>query len=122
VRLGRVNAQKSELGNITRVAINGVDRIRLIPVCDIVRLASEGSYTILHTRRKEEVLATRSLISFERQLAGSGFLRTHQKHLVNLDYVREMRKIGSGIVVLEDGVRIPVATRRKPAVMSRLLA
>lgn len=107
---------------ITRIAINGVDRIRLIPVRDIVRLASDGSYTILHTRKKEEVMATRSLMSFERQLEGSGFLRTHQKHLVNLDFVCEMRKIGSGIVVLEDGIRIPVATRRKPSVMARLLA
>ena len=49
------------------------------------------------------------------------FLRTHQKHLVNLAFVREMRKIGAGIVVLSDGARVPVATRRKPEVMACLM-
>jgi two-component system, LytTR family, response regulator len=98
-----------------------VDRVRLLPIREIVRVASEGSYSLLHLVGGESVLATRSLMTFERELRAFGFLRTHQKHLVNLAFVREMRKIGAGIVVLSDGVRVPVATRRKPEVMACLM-
>ena len=48
------------------------------------------------------------------------FLRVHQSHLVNLQYVKEFIKSDGGYLVLKDKKTIPVSVRKRAEVVAAL--
>jgi len=87
---------------------------------EIVRLESDGSYTIISIRSGEKVMVCKYLKEFERALPDNNFLRTHRKHLVNLHWVRGLNKDEGGYLVMKNGDRVPVSRGAKDSVESHL--
>ena len=44
-------------------------------------------------------------------------MRTHQSHLVNLNYVKEFIKFDGGYLMLTDGSNVPVSVRKRVEVI-----
>jgi two-component system, LytTR family, response regulator len=103
-----------------RLALNSQDKIQVVKVEDIVRCESNGSYTLFFLNSGEQILVTRTLKEFDQMLANHGFLRVHQSHLINMDYIREFIKSEGGYLVLQDRSEIPVASRKRSSVMKAL--
>ena len=53
-------------------------------------------------------------------LSDSGFMRVHQSHLVNTEYIREFVKIDGGYIVMADDSNVPVSSRKKSQVMQQI--
>lgn len=105
---------------LERLALNSQDKIKIVKVSDIVRCESSGSYTLFYMNNNEEVLVTKTLKEYDALLSEHGFIRVHQTHLVNLDYIKEFIKSDGGYLMLSNGNDIPVSSRKKSEVMKFL--
>ena len=63
---------------------------------------------------------TKTLKEFDKLLSESHFLRVHQSHLVNLKQLEAFIKTEGGYILMKDGSRIPVSTRKRPIVLKML--
>ena len=109
-------------GQSGKITLNSQDKLQLIDIDQIIRCESTGAYTFFHTLSGEEILVTRTLKDYERILADRGFLRVHQSHLVNIQFIREFVKSDGGYLVLTNHQQIPVSSRKKSTVLSVLSA
>ena len=97
-------------GGPKRLALNAQDKINVVKISDIVRLESNSSYAFTCAAAIRSV--TRTLKEFDAMLTSVGFIRVHQSHLVNLDFI-EFIKSDGGYLVLNDRKEIPVASRKR---------
>lgn len=81
----------------------------ILPLNDIIRCQSDGSYTIFYTADKK-IMSARNLKYYENILSDQIFVRVHQSHLVNINYIES---IILNNILLKDGEKIPLASRKK---------
>jgi two-component system LytT family response regulator len=104
---------------IDKIAIKNQDTTVLIDIKCIIRCEADGSYTKI-TTLKNQYMASKNLKHFERLLKSSNFLRVHNTHLINANFIQEFnRHVQSGIT-MNNGDKIPVSTRKVKEVSSFL--
>ncbi|MDO6490993.1 MULTISPECIES: LytR/AlgR family response regulator transcription factor [unclassified Cellulophaga] len=81
----------------------------ILPLNDIIRCQSDGSYTIFYTADKK-IMSARNLKYYENILSEQIFVRVHQSHLININYIES---IVLNNILLKDGEKIPLASRKK---------
>jgi two-component system, LytTR family, response regulator len=99
-----------------RIVLKTMERIYAIGSDEIVRFESDGSYTTVHLADGKQIVVSRLLKEFEDLLHDAGFLRVHQSHLVNMDFLYYFEKSDSTII-LRDRSSIPVSARKKDQLM-----
>jgi two-component system LytT family response regulator len=63
-------------------------------------------------------MVSKTLKEYAELLEPSGFFRTHQSHLVNLDHVLRFDKIEGGHLVMDDESIVPVSSRKRETLFS----
>lgn len=96
------------------------DSIYVAKTSEIVRLESDGAYTRFFFTDGENVFVSKNLKEFDDILTGYGFIRIHQSHLINMEYFARYQKGDGGFVIMKDGSKPPVSTRKKDALMEYL--
>lgn len=119
-RLRNLVANQSLQQQNQRIALPFVDAIEFIEVKHIIHLEAEGSYTKFHLSDGIQHLVSGSLKEFEEMLRSHLFIRTHQAHLVNSDYIKSFVKTDGGYLKLNTGEMVPVSRLRKNDVLSKL--
>lgn len=113
------------LGNVherqnSRLALHTMDKIHVVHIRDIIRCESSANYTIFHFADKRQLLVTKTLKEFDNLLSSHGFLRVHQSHLVNVEYIKEFVKADGGFLRMREGSEVPVSSRKRSQVMQML--
>jgi len=103
-----------------KMSIAALDGIYFIKINDIVRCEAEDNYTHIHMRSGEKLTVSKTIKSYEDLLQAVNFYRVHKSHLVNLNFMRKFVKGDGGYLVMDDGKKIEVSRRRRPAFMERL--
>ena len=62
------------------------------------------------TNRKS-YLSSKTLLEYEKTLDGSGFLRVHKSHIINVNFVKSYNK--GGYIMLNDGAEIEISPTYK---------
>jgi two-component system, LytTR family, response regulator len=90
-----------------RIIFKSRGRILFLPVTDIRWIGAEGNYVRLCTATETHLLRE-TMARLESRLDPRGFLRVHRSFIVNLKYVKEVRREGSGesVVVLDSGHKV----------------
>lgn len=96
-------------GSPLKIALPQAHEIRYVNVADIVRCEAEASYTYFYLTGGERLLISRSIKEYADLLSDSGFLRTHQSHLVNISCVKSWLREDGGTLLLHNGDKIPVS-------------
>ncbi|MCB0761883.1 MAG: response regulator transcription factor [Flavobacteriales bacterium] len=104
------NKGKTEMDRLTLSSQEGLTFVKLE---NIMRLESDSNYTHFFLTTGEKITVPKSLKEYEAVLPVSRFFRTHQSHIVNLNYVKKYIKEDGGYVLMEDGSEVLVARRRK---------
>ena len=104
-----------------KIALHTQEKVHIVDVSDITRCASDNNCTWFYFKEEKKLLVTKTLKGFEQLLKDQGFLRCHQSHLVNGNFIKEFIKVDGGYLIMHNGDRIPVSTRRKPHVMKWLV-
>lgn len=103
-----------------KIILNSSNQMYVIRLNQIIRLESDENYTIVHIEPDKKIMVSRTMKEFEELLALSGFCRTHNSHMINMEMVDHYDKGGSGQVVLINGEKVPLSSRRKDFFMKAL--
>src|SRR5690606_3478084 len=107
--------------NISKIALQMQSEIRYVTLSEIIRCEADNTYTYFFLSSNEKILVSKSLKEYADLLRPSGFLRTHQSHLVNPEYVKSWLKEDGGILLLTSGEKIPISKPNKETVKQALL-
>lgn len=105
---------------LKRIILRTSEALQLISVSDIIRAEAESNYTHFHLAGGKHIMVSRTIKEYEALLSGSGMIRVHQSHLVNLNHIDKFFKHDGGYLQLKDGSRIPVSPNLKHKVLQAI--
>lgn len=105
---------------ITRLLCRDRDTTHVLRTEEVLFVKADQGYTLVRTSAKE-FLTSESLGTLEEQM-GRSFVRIHRNALVNVGQVNSLRHVdGEVIVVLRNGMELPVSRRHGQTLRERLL-
>lgn len=117
---------KALLGNLDegvpmkRIILRTADCLHLINVNDIIRCEADSNYTYFYLRDGKRILVSKTIKEFSEMLKNAGFIRVHQSHLVNTDYIDRYMKTDGGTMIMRDQSQVPISQERRAYVLKKL--
>jgi two-component system LytT family response regulator len=106
-----------------RLVIRTADFIEIVPIWDIIYVEADGNYCTFHMCDGNQIMTSKTIGSYEAVLDKCRFfVRPHQSFLVNVQYVRRIRKLPYCAICMDNDKEIPVARSRRSDILSRLTA
>lgn len=87
---------------------------------EIIRFEADGSYTKVITTSAKNILSSKRLGEYEKKVDAKAFVRCHNSHLVNINFISKVSKGKGGFLSLKNGEVIPISTSKKEEI-NRLL-
>lgn len=103
-----------------KMSISALDGIYFINIQDIIRCEAEDNYTHIHLSNGGKITASRTIKTYEDMLVAVNFYRVHKSHLINLNFMKKFVKGDGGYLIMDDGMKIEVSRRRRPAFMEQM--
>jgi len=114
------NKSKSALDQ--KLLLKDAENVYLVEIKDIIRCESETNYTKFFLADGRKLTISKTLKEYAVLFEGQPFFRAHQSHLINLLHFDRFEKKEGGIVHMKDGSTLPVAVRKKEALLEALAA
>lgn len=111
---------KEEQELITKIGVPTSDGIKFIALNQIIRLESSGNYTTLYLTGNQKEVITKPIKEFQIALEQQRFLRIHNSHMVNLNYVKAYRKGTQQSLLMEDQTHVPISRSQKEKLKTEL--
>lgn len=108
--------------NFRRIALSNIDGVHLFDINEIIRCESKDNYTMFYIKNNKPMLVSKTLKEYEELLSNQGFIRIHQSHLINLNYLKSYIKKDGGYIVMADNAHLPIAQRKKEQLQEILKA
>jgi len=107
---------------LDRIVVKGSQRVRILPVDQIVWIEAEGVYVNLHTRDGGVHLHRELLGTLDQALDPRTFVRIHRSAIVNIDAVHELRhdEHGNLVAILRGGAEVRVGRHFRARLQARL--
>jgi two-component system LytT family response regulator len=104
-----------------RIVFKSRGRILFLPVSDIRWIGAEGNYVRLCTALETHLLRE-TMAHLQDRLDPRGFLRVHRSFIVNLKYVKEVRREtnGDSVVILDNGQKVAMGRSYRSSLGDRL--
>jgi len=96
-----------------RLIVSISDSVEFIDLDKIIRIGSDGRYSIIFLSDKKKIMVTKNLGEFEKILNNYGFIRIHNSHLINKLHIIRFLKREGGDVEMSDHAIIPVSKSGK---------
>ena len=103
---------------LDKIIISSHNNKNIVGLQDILYLEAMDGYSLVYTAPDVKHVSTHSLAYFEDLLPINQFFRVHKSHLINCNKVTSFDAGRGGNVFLQEGIRLPIATRRKPLFVS----
>lgn len=104
---------QSRKENTGKLALPIKDGIVYLSISEIIRVESDGAYSIFYTDCGKKHLSSKNLGEYEDILPGFGFFRVHRSHIVNVKKVKKFIRSDGNFIEMEDGSRVEIARRKK---------
>lgn len=85
---------------------------QIVEIKSIIRCQSDNNYTNVYCKDENRVFISRTLKELEELLAEHGFIRVHQSHLINPQFVKGILRHDGGSLIMNDNVEIPVSRQK----------
>jgi two-component system, LytTR family, response regulator len=119
-RLEIFSKHYNNLNAFEKMSISALDGIYFVNIKDIVRFEAEDNYTHIFLNEGERLTASKTIKSYEEMLQSVNFYRVHKRHVINLNFMRKFVKGDGGYLIMDDGKKIEVSRRRRPAFMEQM--
>ncbi len=96
-----------------KIAVSSSEGIEYVETSEIVRIKSDRSYSTIYLNEGREILVSKNLGEFQELLIGRNFFRSHNSHLINLNYVKKYIRSDGGYILMKDKTAIPVSKSKK---------
>lgn len=101
------NKEKTQL----KLALSSSSGLRLASPSEVVHCTGINNYTQFHLTDGTIIVVSKTIKEFEEILADHGFIRTHKSHLVNIEYIKEIRN--DNTILLTNDQWVDVSRRRQ---------
>jgi two-component system LytT family response regulator len=106
-----------------RLAIATINGFVFVDVKDIIRCESNSNYTQFYFASGKKMTSSRNLGYYEELLPEDKFCRIHHSHLINIDFLDQYIKGGSGgTVIMKDGTELDVSQRKKEEFLQKVIS
>lgn len=105
--------QTRRLEHSGKLALPIKDGIVYLSISEIVRVESDGAYSIFYTDGGKKHLSSKNLGEYEEILPALGFFRVHRSHMVNVKKVKKFIRSDGNFIEMEDGSMVEIARRKK---------
>lgn len=112
------NLKRSQ-SSLQKIAVPWMDGLIFVPVSDIIRFEAKGGYCHIYARDQRKYLCAKTIREYEDILPPDIFFRIHNSHVINLNCIKKYHKGRGGIIEMEDGALIEVASRRKDEFLAK---
>lgn len=94
--------------------------IEVRPCESIVHIEGQGNYSTVVFTDEPKLLLSRTIGDFEDMLPGSGFVRVHRSHIINMRHIRRILPGRRPRVLLTNGDEVSVSNRYRGILMGQL--
>ncbi|MEJ7559303.1 MAG: LytTR family DNA-binding domain-containing protein [Pedobacter sp.] len=105
---------------IPKIALPQQHEIRYVSVDEIMRCVADNTYTNFYLSSGEMILISKPLKEYSDLLKPQGFVRAHQSHLCNPSFVKSWLKEDGGMLLMNNGDKIPVSKPNREMVKALL--
>lgn len=99
--------------NSGKLALPIKDGIIYLSIAEIIRVESDGAYSIFYTNCGKKHLSSKNLGEYEEILPLLGFFRVHRSHMINVKKVKKFIRSDGNFIEMEDGSMVEIARRKK---------
>ena len=92
-----------------RIALPHQQEIRYVDITSIIRCEASNNYTYIYLDSNEKILVAKTLKEYITLLPSNEFIRPHQSHLVNRNYIKSWIQDDGPKLLLLDKTKIPVS-------------
>ena len=105
-----------------KIALPTAEQLFFVSVEDIIRCKGENNYTMFYLVDGSSILVSKTLKEWDDLLTSYQFIRTHQSHLINKNYVTSYVKKDGGYILMKDGSRVKVSKQKKEQTLNELIS
>lgn len=105
---------------ISKIILPTSNAVYIVDLDDIYRCESSNNYTTFFLKDGSKIIVSKPIHLYEEILPKPYFCRIHNKHIVNLKYVKKYIKGRGGKVVLADASEVDVSESRKDELIENL--
>ncbi|MDN3594701.1 LytR/AlgR family response regulator transcription factor [Zunongwangia endophytica] len=95
-----------------KIVLKTQEDIFVVDITDIIRAEAHNNYTTIYRASAESILVSQSLKKIEDQLLVSDFIRVHQSHLVNTNFISKFQKKTNNLILTSEE-KIPVSVAKR---------
>ena len=106
-----------DLNKSHRLVLKTADQVHVVNIEEIVRVEADSNYSSFYMQDGRKIMVSKAMKEFEEQLLEHGLHRIHKSHLVNIHKMSYLDKADGGFLVMMDGARVPVASRKRDMLM-----
>ena len=107
--------------SIQKIALEVPHGTLFIPYDDIILFEADGMYTHVHLTNTKKELISKPLKHFVEQLEHNQlFYKTHRSYLINLKYIKEVKRTDGYYIIMDNGKLVPVSRENKHSFQSMI--
>ncbi|MCD4788658.1 MAG: LytTR family transcriptional regulator [Bacteroidales bacterium] len=103
-----------------KIKIQSKDHIRFFRANEIIRFKANNNKTIIFLTNEKVVEINETIDNIEQQLENQPFLRLHEDHIINVNFISKIFNKTENNIELNDGTSLPVTEIRKEFIMNFL--
>jgi len=103
-----------------KIILKTFENIHLVKIHDILYCESSDNYTTFYLLNGKKILVSNTLKEYDEMLSEFGFFRVHKSYLINLIHIDRFEKAEGGAIVLENEIKLPVASRKKEQLLEMI--
>ncbi len=104
---------RTDIRQKKKIVLKTLENIYLVEIQNITYCESDGCYTFVHMVAGEKIMISRTLREYDEMLSDNGFYRVHKSYLINLSHISRFEKQEGGYIVLTNGSKVPVSSRKR---------
>lgn len=108
-----INPEQEKKNQFNKIVLLVGNVYELFSFESIVRLKSDNNYTEFYIADKRKIITSKPLKYYEELLPTDLFLRVHQSHLVNINFIKQVEKGKYSHLILSDGTSVEISISRK---------
>lgn len=97
-----------------KIALSTFKGLSIIDIESIIRCESDGKYTSCFIlNQTNPIVVSKNIGEFDAILSAYSFLRVHNSHIININYVKEYINGRGGYIIMENNDNIPISQRKR---------
>lgn len=103
-----------------KVVLKTSDKIHVVEINQIIRCESDNAYTTFYLQNEKSIMVSKSIKHYDEMFKDQQFIRVHQSHLINPNFINYFNKQDGGFLVMSDGSNVPVSNQKRPLLLNYL--